>query len=396
MSRLDLFRPCGFARRARPRVRLLRARGGAGLGLLAALVLGGGAARADEFSPVAAGDPIYRQLRALSPGQNSDAGLTRYEAALQSARVITRVANDPRADLSRAGWRAVRDLTQSLGAELRQLGIDIEATRALADRNLQAPPKIAAVPGLGVGSQASPNPRAGAVARGPISSGLGLRGGAGASASFRSANLLLPGLQSGNFSASIMPRLRVGAALVALQRAQNDPFNGAGADQALLSANQGRLLRSDVAVDYDVNSWLSVSAQRSQRALNVPGVLPPLEGDFYSGASEANSAGGGLSVALGLLNFRTDIESLSTNTGARGTSVGGGVKLSAWQNRLSLSAHLARLQPEDRAYLQQTKTELGVGLEVTNRLNLSLLYQGLFTQRNDGTERVVGGLNLSF
>ena len=362
-----------------------------------------GAARADEFSPVPAGDPIYRQLRALAPGGGtSDASLTRYEAALQAARVVTRVTNDPRADLSRAGWRALRDLTGSLQTELRQLGIDIAATRALADRNLQLPAKTdAAAKSVDLGSTPLANLREAATPR-----GAGGRGANGRSANGREAglgfgaddlggaNLLQANVQAQAFRASIMPRLRVGAALQALQRAQDDPFNG-GDEQMLLAPAGGRLLRSDVALDYDVNSWLSVRAQTSRRSLLTPDALFNSDG-FYSGATQANSAGGGVAVALGLLQFRTDIESLSTDTGARGTSIGGGVGLSAWQNRLSLSAHLARLQPEDRAVLQQTRTELNIGLAVTNHLDLSLRYQGLFTPRNDGSERVMGGLNLSF
>lgn len=403
MSRPLFFRLVRFSRCDRSSRRgargLLRG-GAAALWVVASVVAVSGAARADEFSPVPAGDPIYRQLRALAPGENAgaaDASLTRYEAALQAARVITRVTNDPRADLSRAGWRALRDLTVSLQIELRQLGIDIAGARALAERNAQTPASSdAAVKSVDFGSTPlakTPfaNLREAATPRGPNRRGAGL----GLNSDDLSAtNLLQAGVQSQAFRASIMPRLRVGAALQALQRAQDDPFN-TSTDQTLLAPNNARLLRSDVALDYDVNSWLSVRAQSSRRSLLTPDALFA-SGDFYSGATEARSTGGGVAVALGLLKFRTDIESLSTDTGARGTSIGGGVGLSAWQNRLSLSAHLARLQPEDRAVLQQTRTELNIGLAVTNHLDLSLRYQGLFTPRNDGSERVMGGLNLSF
>lgn len=347
-----------------------------------------GTARADEFSPIPAGDPIYRQLNALAPtptGAKTDAGLTRYEAALQAARVITRVTNDSRADLSRMGWRALRDLTVSLQAELRQLGIDIEATRALADRNLQAP--VPGTPDSGVSLGSSSFTTESALVSRPTETRT----------SALNTAALQPGLQASSFNASIMPRLRIGAALLALQRAENDPFRSSSAGQTLLTPERGRVLGSDASVDYDVNSWLSVRAQTSRRSLQGAAETSPfLKAAFFDGASEARGTGGGVGIDLGPLNLSTEIERLSTDTGARGTSLGGGIGLSAWQNRLTLSAHLARLQPEDRAVLPSTRAELNVGLEVSKRLNLSLFYQGLFSQRNDASERVAGGLNLSF
>ena len=107
-------------------------------------------ARADEFSPVPTGDPIYRQLSALDSSDptvaKASAGLTRYEAALQVARIITRVSNDSSAQLSRVGWRALRDLSGSLKSELNQLGIDVAAAQKLADDKLKAPATKAATP----------------------------------------------------------------------------------------------------------------------------------------------------------------------------------------------------------------------------------------------------------
>lgn len=342
-----------------------------------------GTARADEFSPVPAGDPIYRQLGVLAPaGTKTSAGMTRYEAALQVARVITRVSNDGRADLSRVGWRAMRDLTVSLQTELRQLGIDVETARALADRNLQTPVLGASESGLslGTGSNVSAAPTRATVAGGAL-------------------GVAVPqlGVQTSSFNASIRPRLRVGAALLALQRAESDPLRNSSAGQTLLAPGAGHVLGNNASLDYDVNSWLSVRAQTSRRSLSGPADASPfLRAAFFDGAGEAHGAGGGLGIGLGPLNFSTEVERLSTDAGARGTSVGGGIGLSAWQNRLSLSAHLARLQPEDRAVLPSTRAELNVGLEVSKRLNLSLFYQGLFSQRNEGSERIAGGLNLSF
>ena len=374
--------------------------------VLCALSASAAAARADEFSPVPAKDPIYRQLSALDSADPTVArvtsGLTRYEAALQVARIITRVSNDPGAQLSRVGWRALHDLSQSLKSELTQLGIDVAAAQKLADARLKAPEaargavsdnsaRDLSVPS-GFGSAARSFPAG--IARGAAGDNL-LGGSVFAPGGAAPAS----GLQSGNFSSTLVPRLRVGAALIALQRAENDPFKSSGAGHALLSSgSETRVLGQSTSVDYDVTPWLSVRALSSRRDLaNVPDVSPFLRDSFFDNATEARSAGGGLGIDVGALSFTTKIETLSTNAGTRGTSAGGGVSLSAWQNRLSLSAHLARLQPEDRAVLPSTRTELNIDLNVTQRLSLSLFYQGLFTQQKIGnSERVAGGLNLSF
>ena len=382
-------------------------RGVAAAVALYALAASSGLARADEFSPVPSNDPIYRQLSALDSADptvaHASSGLTRYEAALQVARIITRVSNDKSAQLSRVGWRALRDLSVSLKSELAQLGIDVAAAQKLADTKLKAPDArpaasdrnaldLSAPAGLGAAPRAFPP-------------GM-VRGAAGDTLLGGGSTLLQPadmafssGLRGSGFSASIVPRLRVGAALLAMQRAEDDPFRSSLAGHALLSSgSESRVLGSSTSVDYDVTPWLNVRALSSRRELtNLPNFSPLLRSSFFENATEARSAGGGVGIDVGDLSFSTKFERLSTDSGARGTSIDSGVRLSAWQNRLSLSAHMARLQPEDRAVVPLTKTELGIDLNVTQRLSLNLFYQGLFTQQKIGnSERVAGGLNLSF
>ncbi len=401
MSRLFLSRP--FAINSR-----IFSRGLATAFAVCALSASSGLARADEFSPVPANDPIYRQLSALDSADPTVArvssGLTRYEAALQVARIITRVSNDNSAQLSRVGWRALRDLSGSLKSELTQLGIDVAAAQKLADARLKAPeathmsqsstPDLSA-PAAFDGASRGFSSR---IARGAAGDTL-LSGGALGVGAQTSGAAFAPGLQGSAFSVPLVPRLRVGAALLALQRAEDDPFKSSVAGQAWLSPNSPtRVVGSNTSLDYDVTSWLSVRALSSRRDLaNVPDVSPLLRDSFFDNANEARSAGGGLGIDVGALSFTTKIESLSTDLGRRGTSAGGGVSLSAWQNRLSLSAHMARLQPEDRAVLPSTRTELNIDVNVSQRLSLNLFYQGLFTQQKIGnSERVAGGLNLSF
>ena len=417
MSRPHFFRPFASKISYLPDGSIRRdlSRYGLGIAVACAMLLNAGAARADEFSPVAAGDPIYRQLRALDSSDLTSAvkvgaGLTRYEAALQVARIITRVSNDSSAQLSRVGWRALRDLSGSLQSELGQLGIDVAAAKQLIDAKLKAPEtKVAAQAPLDFSSSAASD---GADLRGTPGNAFStgrrnLQGRAPGGFTFNNLSgsaLRQPdvssalGLQDGQFSIAIVPRLRVGAALLAMQRAETDPFKGSGAGQALLSSSSSRVLSSDTSIDYEVNSWLRVGAQSSRQTLTgVPDVAPYLRNPLFADASEARSQGGGAAVDVGPLTLSTKYERLSTNTGARGTSVDGGVRLSAWQNRLSLSAHMARLQPEDNSVLEFTRKELNIGLNVSQRLSLNLFYQGLFTQENTSkSERVTGGLNLSF
>lgn len=372
---------------------------------LFALSASSGLARADEFSPVPSSDPIYRQLRALDSADPTaarvGAGLTRYEAALQVARIITRISNDNSAQLSRVGWRALRDLSVALKSELTQLGIDVAAAQKLADVKLKAPdarptensaPNLSAPATFDGASRAFPSRIASGAAGNSLSNG--------GSALLQNPGMnLTSGLQSNSFSIPIVPRLRVGAALLAMQRAENDPFKSSSAGHALLlPGNNTRVLGTSTSLDYDVNSWLSVRAQSSRRDLtNVPNISPLLRNLFFDNATETRSAGGGVGIDVGGLSFSTKFERLSTDAGSRGNSIDGGVRLSAWQNRLSLSAHMARLQPEDRNVVPLTKTELGIDLNVSKRLSLNLFYQGLFTQQKLGnSERVAGGLNLSF
>lgn len=393
MSRFFLFRPCVRKSHISRDLAITLA--------LCALNATSHGARADEFSPVPASDPIYRQLNALDSADPTVArvssGLTRYEAALQVARIITRVSNDNSAQLSRVGWRALRDLSVSLKSELVQLGIDVAAAQKLADAKIQAPEANVAIADNSAPDLNAPAIFDGASRAFPSSIARGAAGdtllGGAPSAAFA------PGLQNNTFNASLVPRLRVGAALLALQRAEYDPFKSSGAGQALLSAgSENRVLGSSTSLDYDVTPWLSVRALSSRRDLTgVPDVSPLLRDSFFDNATEARSAGGGVGIDVGALSFNTKIERLSTDTGTRGTSAGGGVSLSAWQNRLSLSAHMARLRPEDRAVLPSTRTELNIDLNVSKRLSLNLFYQGLFTQQKIGnSERVAGGLNLSF
>ena len=351
--------------------------------LLGAALCGGllvpASARADAFSPIPAGDPIYRQLGAIASLGESKAAqpsnnLTRYEAALQVARAAAIVGAKPEA-LSRSGWRSLRDLTLSLKVELRQLGVNVEEILSACSRQLDPvsrPPLPAPAPvhpTAGVGNTAPATPSFLNAAPSPSSRG------------FLQGDMTLP----------LLGRARVEAALLAMQRDAQDPlFNNN-------SSGATRFAGKNASLSVDVNSWLRLSAKASERRLGLAGdTTPALSAPLFAGARDAKGFGGGLEVSpFGGLRLSTDIERLSTDLGTTGTRVGGGIGLSAWQNRLTMSMHVSRLQPEDRAILPATATELGVGLGVTQRLSLNLLYQGLFSSQSESS-RLAGGLNFSF
>lgn len=328
-------------------------------------------ARADAFSPIAPGDAIYHQLDALSSlGESKpvkpSSNLTRYEAALQVARAAAIVDSKPEA-LSRSGWRSLRDLTQSLKPELRQLGVNVEDVLTQCARQLDAPTLPSPAAGRGLKVRPNSAPATGSFLNSPSSPASANRG------------LLRSGL-----SLPLSGRVQAGV--------QSSVLDGRNT-----RSGATKLAGKDASVSLNLGSGLSVRALASQRELGLGAdASPALSAPLFSGARQASGFGGGLEISpFHGLRLSTEVERLSTDAGLRGTRVGGGIGLSAWQNRLTLSARMSRLQPEDRALLPATSTELNVGLGVTQRLSLNLLYQGLFSSQSE-TSRLAGGLNFSF
>lgn len=365
-------------------------------------------ARADEFSLVPSGDPIYRQLGALEPlsgaKTRSTSGLTRYEAALQVARAIAFVSDDSTPTFTRSGWRALRDLTSALRVELTQLGIDVPATLALCARHLTVEKPLVEKALVAKPGRVSTPTRSAVL--GSVTRTNSAAANAGNSILLADARqrALQSGRTLGDLELKIAGRLRAGAALLALERASQDPFaarSGVAApvERRSLTNNNLTSTGSSAGLSLDFNSWLrmrAASTRRSNLALAAE-TSPALRNSMFAGAGAARGAVGGVDVELGALQFSTDVERLRTDTGASATRVGGGVGLSAWQNRLSMSAHLSRLKPDDRAALPATAAELNVSGRLSQRLSLSLLYQGLFTpQGANDASRLSGGLNLSF
>lgn len=339
-------------------------------------------AHADEFSLVPKGDPIYSQLSNLArPGTEKVAPtLTRYEAALQTARFILNLQGKEAQAMSRSNWRALKGLTLSLKTELLQLGVDVNATVALAEANLQSSEQ----PDLSLpASKRRKAPTA-------VSPGTAL---------LQPATLDNPRLKVSNIEIPLSQRLRASAALTAIERNGNDPldnrFEPRGA-AALAEKSNLKQLGSQASLAYDLNRSLTVRASNS-KVSSQAGDVPLLAAPFLKGAGEVSESGGGLDINLGSnLKLSTELARLRGDNGSQASRVGGGASLSAFQNRLSMNMSLSRLLPEDEAALPSTAAHVGVGLDVTRRLSLSLLYQGLFTQSAGNSSRVSGGFSLNF
>ncbi len=309
-------------------------------------------ARADEFSVLPSGDPIAVQLALIASGP-APASLTRYEAALQTARVILDVQSRPAGTVSRVQWRAIAALSEALKNELRQLGIDADAARALANQNLKS-----------------------------ASSG---------------ADAPKPATPSTTKAAPMAPRANASQDLAR----GNPSFLGPPLLQgASPNKNTGVAsgLSSQSALSYDLGRFLTLRAANSRLEWDGSGQSPLLGAPLFAGAQSANGTGGGLDLNLGAgLKFSTEIERLRADTGALASRIGGGASLSAWQDRFLLNLSLSRLSPQDKSALPATAAEVGASLGVSSRLSLNLSYQGLFAPiPSASASRVAGGVSLRF
>lgn len=364
-------------------------------------------ARADEFSVLPARDPIAIQLGLLSTALPS-ASLTRYEAALQTARVILAVQNREAGTTSRVEWRALAALCLSLKNELKQLGVDAGAARALALQNLKTEEKSA--PLRPESPNRSPQAATGTRAR-------DAKANLPRAASFLTPELLsnsktgaLPkssdSLTSGGLELRLSPRLRVDAALQGAPRAASiagDRFAPRAPLQGQLDDESARpgALGSQTGLSYDLSRFLTLRAANSRldwsAAAPVAGENPLLGAPLFAGARGVRGAGGGVDLSLGDLKFGAEVERLRADSGALASRIGGGASVSAFGDRLLLNMSLSRLLPGEPNALAATAAQASAWLDVSPRLSLNLKYQGLFAPTpNESASRVGGGVSLKF
>lgn len=354
--------------------------------------------RADEFSTIPATDPIYQHLTVLRQSQlSSDKGgpvvkLTRYEVAIETARAILKITTgQPTLSGSRSSLRALRKLTEALRPELTRLDINVNDTLRLLNDLINN--------GASETNVSTSDPISGAS--------------------------LTPSENISGTKFKLSQRLRVYSAVSSLARDADDPFGdtanfavrntasvarrgtlGAAANgsEAVSNALPKESLVGGVEVGaaLALTDWMQVRANFGQDQI-TPGSV---NGDFrlraplLDGAHEARSVGTGVDVALlHGVNISGDvarITALNADGAARaGTRFGGVLNLSAWQNRLSLSANISRLVPEDADILPSTGAEFNLGADVTRRLSLNLRYQQMFAAQ--GNNRLVsGGISVKF
>ena len=356
---------------------------------------------------VAAGDELYRLLATVQRGgllQNAPrGGATRYEMALETGRAALALASKraSRARVSEDSARALGDLLTRLRPELRRLDVDVDAALVLCR-----------TPG-------------GTNAPAPVSALLSSTPG-----SNRSKGVRAPGSASSSLMAtrqSLSSRLRLTAVRDSWDRRMSDPFGGEterspsffGAPATNRSGAalfdrprvgpQGRYgLAQGVVVGASLDIFSGVRVRTGYNTI-APSLQPSSLRALGANSPEAASlASGGAARRVGIgaevdlpagLRLSGDVQRLGSAAGGfEGTSIGGQARISAFNDRLSLSLNMSRLVPEERANLSQRQSMAGVGVAVGNSdLQFKLLYQQLFGPSSGQSNRVIaGGVNITF
>jgi hypothetical protein len=119
------------------------------------------------------------------------------------------------------------------------------------------------------------------------------------------------------------------------------------------------------------------------------------------GAQRAETIGGGIDLdvarSLALSGRVENVEAMAAGSPSW-WRYSGQIGVKALDNRLALSANLARLIPQDSLGAAATSAGVNLDLGVSDRFKFKLLYQQLFgnTALPDGNVRVAGGVSLNF
>lgn len=355
---------------------------------------------------VSAGDDLYGLLALAQRGgllaSAPRSGATRYEMALETGRAALALASrrSAQARVSEDSVRALSELLTRLRPELRRLDVDVDAALALCRA-------------ASTGAQSQ---------TGLLSAASGLSNGGS-----RGAGLV--GSRLTETRRSLSGRLRREAAQNFYNRSASDPFGGeAGRSPSFFgapSSNRGGAAFFDrpkagphgvyggaqsIAASTSVDIFSGVRV-RTGLGVGPPSMQPGGLRALGAASPEAAllpSAGGSRSVGVGAdidlpagVTLSGDVRRLgslfSGSGGFEGTIYGGQARLSAFNDRLSLSLNMSRLLPEERARLSQSTA--GVGVSVGNSdYQFKLLYQQLFGPSSGGqSNRVIaGGVNITF
>lgn len=382
---------------------------------------GASMARADDFSSVPVGDALYGQLKQVQSATwtagrgvaRTPNTMTRYEMALEAARAYLSLNARHKAD---ANWqaqppasvRALREMMLALRPELQRLDVDVTAALELCDALLN-PKSNSGAAAVTLDGNSTANAATDVLARPNATRESGVRDSVAENTGLGSTALNAGRdfrLSSGEMTMKLSQRLRISAAQSSLERTARDPFG----DRRVVSANTGNSLSATVGTGATlaVTDWLSLRAGIEERsatpdAFRVGAMLGSQRAPSLIGGAQSQSFGGGLDIEVRPgLRLSGDVARVAARdfgaTGeVTGTRFGGGVDLSAWQNRLALSVNLSRLVPEDSASLASSSAALNLAVG-GDRLKLKLLYKQLFGEAANTTNNrvIAGGVNINF
>ena len=381
---------------------------------LLASPLSSSSARADDFSTVPAGDALYGQLKQVQSAiwtagrgaARTPNTMTRYEMALEVARAYLALNAHHKAN---ASWqaqppssvRALREMMLALRPELQRLDVDVNQAIELCNVLLNSKLNTSAN-ALTLGSQSPKNdvPATAALARPSVTNDV---------KDLNNGSALNVGrdmrLTSGEATIKLSQRLRISAAQSSLERTASDPFSYSGMAN---TSSDALSASTDTGATLEVTDWLRLRAGIEERSATpdagrVSSVLGTNRAPSLIGGAQSQAVGGGLDIEVrpGLRLSgdvaRVSLRDFGASENVTGTRFGGGVDLSAWQNRLALSVNLSRLVPEDSASLASSSAALNLAVG-GDRLKLKLLYKQLFGEAaNTPNNRVfAGGININF
>jgi hypothetical protein len=283
--------------------------------------------------------------------------------------------------------KALHQMTQALRPELKGLGVDVAAALKLCTHLLEARPSAASSVSAGASATARVEPSV------PLASTRAI------TFSRSPAREALPGSGGDDRAGQqtvelrLSQRLLVSTAVSALQRESQDPLTDVS-----FGLNRSGENGASTNVSLSLNQRFTLRAMYDQR--NLTSAMMSLQPYAVPGSS-LSTLGGAVDVAVRPgMTFSGRVENVASDAAGdpSWTRYSGGVGLSAWQNRLSLQANLARLVPDDVRALPTTVGGVGVGFDVNERLSLSLLYQQLFTVSapSKADRMVAGGLSINF
>lgn len=382
-------------------------------------------ARAADYETVPADAPLYQSLRMVAQAGWASASsatevnattapagaLTRYEIVLETAKAIFAVSARRQAEPNwektapRPAVQALRELVTTLSPELQKLGIDVAQTQAALDEMLSLPPV----------TQES--------TKGTSLTAAWAESTAPAMAEAVTSSASVDASADAALEMPISERFRLYTALSTVAR-RDDPLDSnswmagaAGDGERTTEANATSTLRdlngatgvanSGAGATLALTDWLRLRTEWNRRTQAAPPLFSDLSLGRTLGALNSQTAlGGGVDIALGGVTLSGEMARIGVDENTpgaagelwNGTRLGGGLGLSAWQNRLVLNANLARLVPETESAAEATTAELNLGFDLSENLRLRLLYQHLFSpQPQARAERVVaGGLSVQF